>query len=388
VDAPRILFLAHSGSIGGAELSLLSLVQHFGDHASVVLFADGPYRMRLEEAGASVRVLDGGPYLHGVRRETRVPDPRAMFAALSLARKVARLGREYDLLYANSQKAFVIGCAASVLCRRPLLWHLRDILTRDHFSSANIRLDVTLANLFATRVVSVSRAARDAFTAAGGAPDRIHVVHNGVDARPFLNVRERDVAAVRDGLGLAPGQKLIGLVSRISPWKGQDLLVRTIAGMPDVHVILVGGTLFGEEAYETALHAVVDELGVRDRVHFLGIRDDVPVLMSACDLLVHAATAPEPFGRVVIEGMLVGKPIVAPRAGGVVELLEDGVTGMLYDEGSAKSLGEAIALALADPERSARIGAAASRHALSHMSLESMVKGVEEQVLQAVNAGK
>jgi glycosyltransferase involved in cell wall biosynthesis len=275
-----------------------------------------------------------------------------------------------------------------VLCRRPLLWHLRDILTRDHFSSANIRLDVTLANLFATRVVSISRAARDAFTAAGGAPDRIHVVHNGIDARPFLNVRERDVAAVRDGLGLAPGQKLIGLVSRISPWKGQDLLVRTIAGMPDVHVILVGGTLFGEEAYETALHAVVDELGVRDRVHFLGIRDDVPVLMSACDLLVHAATAPEPFGRVVIEGMLVGKPIVAPRAGGVVEMLEEGVTGMLYDEGSAKSLGEAIAMALADPERSAEIGAAARRHALSHLSLESMVQGVEEQVLQAVNAGK
>jgi glycosyltransferase involved in cell wall biosynthesis len=382
---PRILFLGHGGVLGGAELSVLPIARRFRDTATFVLFADGPFRERLEHEGVCVQLMPGGS-LHAMRRESRIPRARTVLSVGALARRVAGLARRYDLLYANTQKAFIVGCAASLLSRRPLLWHLRDILSREHFSAANIRLDAILANHVAKRVVAISHAVRDAFIASGGAAERVHVVHNGIDGRAFLNVSMQEAEAARRQLGLQLGQPVIGCIGRISPWKGQHLVIRALAGLPGAHVLLAGGSLFGETAYEAELRELAAYLGVAERVHFLGVRSDVAVLMTACDVIVHSSVAPEPFGRVLVEAMLAARPLVAPRAGGVVEIVDDGVTGMLYEQGDADGLRDAVAAALADPQRALELGNAARRHALRRFSVERMLRAIEDQVRGVLGA--
>jgi glycosyltransferase involved in cell wall biosynthesis len=384
-EAPRILFLGHGGVLGGAELSVLPIARHFRDTATFVLFADGPFRERLEHEGVRVQLMPGGS-LHAVRRESRIPGPRAVLSAGTLARRVAAQAGRYDLLYANTQKAFIVGCAASLLSRRPLLWHLRDILSREHFSAANIRLDVMLANRVAKRVVAISHAVRNAFIASGGAAERVYMVHNGIDGRAFLNVSAHEAAAARQQLGLQPGQLVVGCIGRISPWKGQHLVIRALAGLPGVHGVLAGGSLFGETAYETELRELAAHLGIAERVHFLGARSDVAVLMTACDVIVHSAVAPEPFGRVLVEAMLAARPLVAPRAGGVVEIVDDGVTGILYEQGDADGLRNAVAALLAEPQRARKLGNAARQHALRRFSVQAMVRGIEDQVRELLGA--
>ena len=110
----------------------------------------------------------------------------------------------------------------------------------------------------------------------------------------------------------------------------------------NVNVILVGDALFGEDEYVQELHHQVKALNLENRVKFLGFRDDIPQLMSACDLVAHTSIAPEPFGRVIVEAMLCGKPVVAAKAGGAIELVEDGINGFLITPNNPQELAQVI----------------------------------------------
>lgn len=377
--SPRVLFLSHAGAVGGAELSLRDVARTWPGQARVLLFENGHSRQIFEEAGLDVQVMEGGEAFHGVRRESRVPDPRAVLRAAWLAVRVARIARDYDVIVANTQKAFVVASAASRLARRPMVWHLRDILDRRHFSAGNIRIDVALGNHIRGRIVAVSHAARAAFIEQGGEPDVITVVHNGIDAARFLEVGPQEKPRVRAELGL-PGSLVVGCFSRISPWKGQHLLIEAAACFPDLHVMLVGGVLFGADEYAARLHALVDRLGIADRVHFIGQRNDVPRLVSACDIIVHAPTAPEPFGRVVIEALLSGCPVAAARDGGTVEIVSHGETGLLFEPGSVEALRAALATYLDDREWARGIGAAAREHASKNFTLGAAMNGIHGHI--------
>jgi glycosyltransferase involved in cell wall biosynthesis len=135
----------------------------------------------------------------------------------------------------------------------------------------------------------------------------------------------------------------VGHFSRLSAWKGQHILLEALTHCPDdIVALLVGDALFGEQDYVEYLHELVAKWGLKQRVKFLGFRSDVPPLMAACDLIAHTSTAPEPFGRVIVEAMLCGRPIVAAAAGGAVELIEAGKTGWLVQPGDAKKLAEVM----------------------------------------------
>ena len=380
---PRILFLDHAAVLGGAELSLLDVARaERGNGGRVLLMEDGPFRDRLAADGVDVRVLGGGERLRAVKKSSALPSPRAAFGALGVARRVAAEARAFDLIYANSQKSFVVAAVAGRLARRPVLWHLRDILDREHFSGANVRLVVALANRAASRVVANSRATADAFVAAGGLADRVRVVHNGIDPAPFLSAA--DDGAVRAELGIPYPAPLLGVFGRLSPWKGQHVMIEALTRLPTTHVVFVGAPLFGEDAYAERLAADAKARGVADRVHFLGFRADVPRLTRAVDVVVHTSTAPEPFGRVLVEGMLAARPVIATAAGGATEIVRDGETGLLVPPGDADALADAVASLLATPGAMARMGEAGRARALAHFSLDATLRGVAVQVAEAV----
>ena len=376
----KVLFLDHAGVLGGAELYLLDLAEHFTS-SKVLLFSDGPFRGRLDEAGVDVEVLQADQKVTGVSREDRGGGGlRALPGLLRLVWRVARAAKDYDLVFANSQKAFVVGSLAGKLARRPVVWCLHDILTADHFSRTNRRLVVMLANRLTAQVIANSQATADAFRSAGGrAP--VSVVYNGIDPAPFEAVKLAEVAALRKALGLGD-VPVVSVFSRLSPWKGQHVLIEALPQLPDVHALLVGEALFGETVYAEALKARVEALGLSNRVHFLGFRRDIPVLMKLSDVVLHTSTAPEPFGRVIVEGMLAGRPVVAAKAGGAVEIIGDDEGGLLITPGDAHALTGALSQLLSQPKEAERLAARGRERALAHFSLRGMVNSVSACLAQ------
>ncbi len=372
----KILFLDQSGKPGGAELCLIDIAKPYRDSCLVGLFADGSFRYLLEQQQIPVQVLTTQSIQ--VRKESSLAQGLASLGQLlPLITKVVQKAREYDLIYANTQKALVVGAVASFFSRRPLVYHLHDILSAEHFSSTNRRLAVTLANRFASLIIANSQAAKAAFVAAGGRSDIAEVVYNGFEPEKYL-AQESNYNQLRQQLGL-DGQFVVGHFSRLSPWKGQHILLEALAYCPDnVTVILVGDALFGEQDYVEHLHQQVAKLGLKERVRFLGFRSDVVPLMSACDLIAHTSTAPEPFGRVIVEAMLCGRPVVAAEAGGAIELVETGKTGWLVTPENPQQLAAVLTTCRKQPEYAAGIAKEGQIQATQRFDLTKINQQIDQ----------
>jgi glycosyltransferase involved in cell wall biosynthesis len=381
---PRILFVDHTASLGGGELSLVDIARQYAASSRVVLLGDGPLRGLLRENGVHCTVDPAHRRLIGICRQGGVVN--AAHAAPELLRAAARLARlvgRFELIYANSQKAFVVSAVAGALAGVPVVWHLRDILSAAHFGPCARCAATGLANLFAARVLANSNATRDAFVAAGGNPAKVSVVYSAVDPRPFLApVAGPEACEVRRRMGLA-GVPALGIFGRLSPWKGQHVALEALALLPGAHALVVGGALFGEDRYAALLLQRARELGVANRTHFLGPRPDVPLLMRVSDVVLHTSTAPEPFGRVVVEGMMARRPVIATRGGGTCEIIEDGKTGLLIRPSDPVALAAAVRRVLDDPgwgERMARRGFVQAMRRFStprlYRQLEKEIRGV------------
>ncbi|MEA5575250.1 glycosyltransferase family 4 protein [Anabaena sp. UHCC 0451] len=336
----KVLFLDQSGKPGGAELCLLDIAKPYANTSLIGLFADGDFRKLLETNHIPVEVL--ATQAIKVRKQSSLFSALASLGKLTpLINKVIHRAREYDLIYANTQKALVVGAVASFFARRPLVYHLHDILSTEHFSKTNLQVAITLINRFVSLVIANSQASKTAFIQAGGKSDIVEVVYNGFETKNY-QISEVAVKNLRQKLGLAE-KFIVGHFSRLSPWKGQHILINSLAECPEnITVILVGDALFGEDEYVQELHQKVTALGLENRVKFLGFRDDIPQLMSACDLVAHTSIAPEPFGRVIVEAMLCGKPVIAAKAGGAMELVEDGINGFLVTPNNPQELAQVI----------------------------------------------
>lgn len=375
----KVLFLDHVGALGGAELAIENVVHAYRDTSTMVLFADGPFRQRLERAGVRVEVVEGGASVHAVRRETVWAGVGAMAGIGSLTSRLVDIARRHDVIHANSQKAFVVAGLVGLLTRRRVIWDLNDLLTPDHFSRTNIRIDVALANWCAALVIANSRASADALVAQGGDARKVEVVYNGIPPEPFDAVTDEHLAALGRELRLG-GQPILGLFGRLTEWKGQHVAIAALSRLPGVHLLIVGDALFGEERYAASLEKQVAELGLQSRVHFLGFRSDVERLMRFVDVVIHTSTSAEPFGRVIVEGMLARRPVIATRAGGVEEILEHRVTGLMVQPGDPDALAQAVRSLLDDARYAERIALAGRAHAEERFTVDAMVHAMTRHI--------
>ncbi len=336
----QILFLDQSSGLGGAELCLLDIATDYAPTSLVALFAEGDFRDALVQRSIPNQLLTNRPL--NIRKDSRWFDSLGSVAEIvKLVFRIAKLSKGFDLIYANTQKAFVVGSIASAISRRPLVYHLHDILSPEHFSSTNLKVAITLANQFATLVIANSKATGQAFIDSGGKASLVKIIYNGFDPSRHAitsNIRQD----LRQSLEI-DSQFVVGCFSRLSPWKGQHVLIEALAKCPkSVTVLLVGEALYGEDEYVKQLHQQVDELQLGDRIKFLGFRSDVPELMQACDVIAHTSITPEPFGRVIVEAMFSRRPIIATAAGGAMEIIESGKTGWLTTPSDVEDLTKAI----------------------------------------------
>ena len=372
----KTLYLSHAAALGGAELYLLDYLKHYGHGSKVLLFAEGVFAESLRAAGADVEIMAAPQKFLGVTREAKGYKSLGVASSvLAQARKVAHTAKDYEVIFANSQKAFMVGAIASLMARKPVIWCLHDILTAEHFSAANRKLVVALANLTGALVVANSQATADAFVQSGGRAPKVRVVHNGIDADAYNFLSAAAAEGLRRDLGIGDAP-VVGVFSRLSEWKGQHVLLDALTRLPEVHALLVGDALFGEDAYVLRLREQVQRLGLEGRVHFLGFRRDIPELMCCADIVAHTSISAEPFGRVVVEGMLSGKPVVAARAGAIPEIIRDGETGLMVEPGDAVALASAVSGLLENPTWAKALGAAAQRTAAAQFSLAALADGL------------
>jgi glycosyltransferase involved in cell wall biosynthesis len=352
------LFVSQTAEKGGAELFMLDLITHGPEGWNGCFFTDGPMVRDLAAGGRQPIVLAAGTTLSTVRREaSALKLISAAGGVVSLARALARAARGYGVVCANSQKALFVAALATRVMRRPLIWIVHDIVTDPAFSRNTRRAAVLFANLFASRVVANSKASAEAFVEAGGRAERVRIVYCGFDpaAHPQASPAAGEAARRRFALSDAP---VVGLFGRVTPWKGQHVLLKALSSLPGVQALIVGSALFGEDAYTAELRQLAATEGVADRVRFTGFQNDVAAIMAGVDIVLHTSTHAEPFGRVVAEGMLAGRPVIATSGGGVNEIVTDGETGLLVPPNDPAALTAAISRLLADHELAGRIATA------------------------------
>jgi glycosyltransferase involved in cell wall biosynthesis len=391
-DAPRsgarVLFFDHTAAMGGGEIALLNLVRHLDPKkvtSIVVVGTDGALvdRLRPEievyvlplpsRVGASKKDSLGIGSLFRIREVLGLLGYIWRLAGFIRSHKV-------DLVHTNSLKADVIGGLAGRLARRPVIWHVRDRIEDDYLPRTVVRIFRMMCRVVPSYVIANSAATlRTIRPNASGKEDddgversgaRMSVVHDGTLAAP-----PADEGGSRNDFFR------IGLIGRISPWKGQHVFLQAAAEVakrfPEARFVIIGAALFGEHGYEQEVRELPSRLGIESAVEFTGFRDDIHAAIADLDLVVHASTTGEPFGQVIIEGMAAGKPVVATNGGGVPEIVADGRTGILVPMGDAPAMADAICAMLSDPEQARAMGVRARERVESHFTIELTARRVE-----------
>lgn len=385
----NVVFLeASSGSVTGGSLTgmleLLRGIDRTKVSPTVVLFEHKACIPDLEAAGIPVRVLAKKrlPKQHALQESSswsKAKKAGAVRGLLALARTTGTFLLETlpsamalrpvftaasaDLVYVcNGFRGNADAIVAARLAGIPAVVHAKGF---DKFSFVERLLSRGVATC-----VSMTKAIEDHCRRGGMRPGSFEVIYDGLDLDAFRP--RRDASAVRAGLGIAADAEVAGVVGNIQEWKGQRVLVRALARLketrPRLVALLVGGIHRSGEAYAAEVKREAEAAGVADRVVWTGPRADVPDLMNAMDVVVHTSVRGEPFGRVIIEGMAIGKPVLATRAGGVPEFVHDGEDALLLPPGDDAALAACLDRLLADPDEreafGARARASAQRFAL------------------------
>jgi glycosyltransferase involved in cell wall biosynthesis len=374
----RVLYVNHTSHMSGGERSLLSLLGGLpGDVRAHVACPGGPLADAVRQLGVDVLPLPGTAgslKLHPTRTPRAVAE--LTLAALAVRRHARAV--QADLVHANSIRAGLTAGMAARLGGPPAISHVRDCLPPGRVSSLTRRLVSSMSAV----VLANSRHTAARF-AVDGTRAAVLVAHSPIDLRQFDPARVDRIAA-RDRLGLAPSDVALGVIGQLTPWKGQDDAVRATAEVrrvhPDVRLLLAGSAKFvsgatrhDNLAYVRRLEELVEQLGLREHVSFLGERDDVPELMRALDVLL-VPSWEEPYGRAVVEAMAMGVPVIATEVGGPAEIIRDG-EGVLLPPRRPELWARELVPLIRDPQARAALGEAGRARA-SAFGVEAHVADV------------
>lgn len=327
------------------------------------------YRTQLEALGVRIILLD----------LKRLISP---LADLRAALHLYRLLREdrCDVLHMHMSKAALVGGFVGWAARVPVRINTAHNLGCIALPQRALRALFWAYDkfLFATTmhaVITVSERVRDAIVRLGVLPaKKAFAIPNGIDPTPF-DIHADARAQTRAALGLHEDQVAIGCVARLVWFKGLDALVESIPKIVQQHPH-ARFFIVGEGPLKDTLLAQANQLGVADKLVFLGERNDIPALLAAFDVFVLPSVS-EGMPITILEAMAASKPIVATDVGGVGEMIVDKVSGLLVPPRAPAVLAEALLSLVGDASLRARMGAAAKAHLLRHFVQESMVAATD-----------
>ena len=399
VRRKRILFVDHvSKVLGGAEVNLLELLAapaaaaHWESH--VACAPDSPLEVALRSGSATSTIP-----IHPHQFDASLNELRIVGRGLHLRAKlrgwqeVGRATKRLRALLQRIQPDAVISCtnkdhfaagSAAHALNLPSIWWNNDILSADFFPWP-VRAAFSLrARRDATRLAPVSEFCRTALIRARIPATRCVTVHNGIPLNRYHSPSFNPPRAV----GAEP---VFGIAGRITPWKGQHLFLEIAAewirmGRPGQFVLL--GRAFNEDApFDASLREFIRVRNLGQRIRFLEFQSDMASALASMDGLLHCSTRPEPFGRVLIEAMAVGIPVLAARAGGVPEIITDDVDGLLVPPGDRTAYLAAMRRLTEEPGLSARLVAAGHGTVARRFTVERVAEDFARLVNSVVAFG-
>jgi len=334
--------------LGGGQISLLLVLQNLdkAKYEPAVFFPrEGEFAVKVRSLAIPCRAVP----------------------ARKLHSAIKRLGP--DIVHGNAATTRYTFWSALAAKRAgiPFVWHVRVI------ESAGWR-DRIIAGL-SKKIIVISEAVKEKFDGLRNGA-KVQKIYNGAATNVFRPGLE--VGDLRERLRLGKDKKIIGVFSRIDPWKGHRLflaaakIIRERAA--DTIFLIVGG---GRPKDKDPLLEEVGSLGLTEDVVFTGFRDDVPELMNLCDVIVNPSVEPEPFGRVIIEAMACGKAVVAFNTGGQKEIIVNNVTGVLVPEQNARALAQACLDLLENSAKAREMGARGRARVEELFSAEANIAGIE-----------
>jgi glycosyltransferase involved in cell wall biosynthesis len=325
----------------------------------------------LTQAGANVRNFP-------LQRFRRTWNPFRLMSyadnALCVARRIEKEWNEPcpEIIHSNSTTAHIYGAILAWYWRVPCVWHVRDL----------VPLGILGRVLYAgaDAVIATSNAVADIVRRTGVTDEKLHVIPNGIrlDAPPDAG----PASSVRVELSIPESAPLLAIVGQLVPWKRHDVFLRafatTVRLWPQAVGLIVGDDLFGDNAaYKAELLDLTRQLRLEKNVRFLGWRQDIPAILHASDLVVVPSQA-EPFGRVALEAMAAGRPVIGTRAGGLPDIVADGQTGRLVPPGDPTALAKAIQDTLWNRKLAQQMGEAGRKRVAELFDIRSTTQSVEQ----------
>jgi glycosyltransferase involved in cell wall biosynthesis len=385
------IFVPHKG-MSGAETNIANLLRQLSPKQfDICLFApaDQPLVKAARAQGYHTYEYCNAPFLSlsieiGQRR---VLNPVAAFYdLLTVARGALRLSRFVNeqhirVIYSGSMMAHMMAYFVRRTNRRVRLTiHLQELV-----ASGLGRLLFRIVAQGADQVIAVSKAA----SAVLDRSRPVTVIYNGVDPGVF---RANSSNILRDELHIPPDRSIIGVVGRLTPWKGHRVFLEAASLLiqkgVNSHFVIVGDAVDpvnGPTTYRATLENYCNRLNLGEYVSFAGHRKDIPDVMNSLDILVVPSVRPEPFGLVAAEAMACGKPVVVSNIGGLPEIVVDGVTGRLFDPGDPVTLSETLYTFIADPALRTRCGEAGRERVEACFTLDRYAAAMTEALIQAAD---
>jgi glycosyltransferase involved in cell wall biosynthesis len=330
----RILYINTPSYIGGAEVSLLTLMSHLDPsryQAQLLTSSAGSLTESAGQLGIPTHIYP----LPGLSR--RHPYPH-LSSILRLTRTIRQ--QRIVLLHTNCDASLLPARYAARLAHVPFVSHVRDFV-RYWFLPRNLaglkKAEVVIAN---------STAIARACQASGISAYRLRTIYNPIDIDTFSTVTAVAAARFRNEIECPVDAPLIGLIGQVQAIKGHrefmQAALRLAASNETTHFVIVGSaTGADDQAFAREMEEIATSSPFSNRFHFIGYRTDVPVIMQALDILV-VPSWNEPFGRVVVEGMAAGRAVIGTNAGGIPEIITTEVDGILVPPRDSDALQSAI----------------------------------------------
>ena len=372
-----MVYLSPSGQVGGAEASLLDILASIRAaqpdwSLHLVTSAAGPLVSKAKALGVPTAVLPFPPALARLGDHAAGAGGRGALllglastapGVLDYVTTLRGVLRDLapDLVHSNGLKMHVLAAWAAPR-RVPIIWHVREYISQRPAMSRLLRWNSSRC----AAAVGISRTVAEDLQRVCGEGLSVHLVYNAIDTESFApNGPVADLDKLSGLPPAAPGTIRVGLPATLATWKGQPVLLNALSTLPrtlPIRGYIIGGEVYEPEGSQSSLdqlRGLAHGLGVADRVGFTGFVQDPAPVMRALDIVVHASTRPEPFGRVIAEAMACGRAVIASEAGGAAEIISAGTDALGHPPGDAEALANRIQQLATNPELRAQLGRAA-----------------------------
>jgi glycosyltransferase involved in cell wall biosynthesis len=369
--------MLHSSSdlYGASKIFLITalLLRDSGCYVKVVLSEEGPLADQLQREGINVSIIRLGV----LRRKYFNPSGliNRLGVLKSAYKQILKLLKEENInhIYSNTT-AVLVGAWVARSQKIYHTWHIHEIIVQPIWLAALLGKIVESSS---DQVIVVSEAVKY-FWSKYVSSEKIKVVYNGIDYTPYFEPKRK----IRNELAIGNDYLLVGMVGRVSHWKGQsyflDVADQLCRSYSNLVFIIVGDAFPGSEHLIEEMRQKIKNIGLEKRVHTLGFRSDVPEILSELDIFVLPSILPDPFPTVILEAMASRKPVVATTHGGACEMIKENDTGYLIPWDDASKAAAKMIPLIEGEELRLEMGKKGRERVLEYFSLEAFQRNMEK----------